>query len=217
MSNILNVDFKKGKTNPTIDADCSLYELPFYKDNEYFVTPDNMVSFVKAVEKLVRKSKYYARYISYIKQDIGINQCQVLSNIHGGDDETTKNTVIEMHHGPILTLFDYGIILVEYMLSKNKKITTFKIADMLIDEHFANRVQIVMLSESIHREVHDGNIFLSTKQAFGDLNAFLEMYSSGITDEQKIKINRYIDLSSRYDSNHNGVLDINPKLLKTSI
>ena len=214
MLDLPNIDFKKTNTNPTIDSDTSLYTLPFYKDTEYFSNLDNFVGFVKAVETLVRTSKYYSRYISYIKSEVGLNFCQVLSNIKQDDEETDIN--IEMHHGPILTLFDYICILVDWSLYNNKKITTFSIANKMLEEHFANRVQIVMLSKTVHEEVHENNVFLNTKHAFGDLNAFLVKYKDGLSQEQIDKINKYISLCEKYDSFDKGTLTLRENIKKWS-
>jgi len=190
MDSLPNIDYKKPSKNPTIDSDTSLYSLPYYKDSEYFSNLDNFVSFIKAVEQTVRTSKYYSRYIKYLKEDVGLNFCQVLSNIKSEDEDAY--TKIEMHHGPILTLFDYIAIIVDYYLYHDKKINTFIIADVVLEEHFNNNVQVVMLSETVHQEVHENNVFLNIKHAFGDLNTFLKKYKDGISDEQILKINRYL-------------------------
>lgn len=212
MDSLPNIDYKKPSKNPTIDSDSSLYSLPYYKDAEYFSNLDNFVSFVKSVEKMVRTSKYYSRYIKYLKDDVGLNFCQVLSNIKSEDEDAY--TKIEMHHGPILTLFDYVSIMVDYYLYHDKKINSFIIADKIIDEHFQNRIQVVMLSETVHEEVHENNIFLNAKHAFGDLNAFLDKYNKGLTDEQITKINKYLDLCEKYDSFDKHTLDLRDKIKK---
>lgn len=211
MKSLPGVDFKKTNKNPTLDSDTSLYSLPFYKNSDYFANLDNFVAFVKAVEKLVRTSKYYKRYIRYIKEDVGLKFCQVLSNIKQEDEESCVE--IEMHHGPILTLFDYIAIVVDWSIYNNKKITTFSVADTIIDEHFQNHIQVVMLSKTVHEEVHENNIFLSTKHAFGDLNAFIEKYKNGgMSDELIDKINRYIELCEKYDSFDKGVLELREQI-----
>lgn len=197
MANIPNIEFSKPNKNPTIDSESSNYMLPFFKDTEYFTNLDNFVFFVKAVEKMVRSSKYYSRYVKYIKEDIGLNYCQVLSNIKVEEED---NTELEMHHGPILTLFDYVAIMLDHMLYNNKKISTFRLADKILQEHYDNHVQVVMISKTVHEEVHNGNIFLNAKQAFGDINAFLSKYKDGISEDQKRKINRYIALCEEHDS-----------------
>lgn len=206
MTDLPNIDYLRPKKNPTIDSETSSFELPFYKDAEYLSSLDNYVAFIKACEAMVRTSKYYARYVKYIKEDVGLNFCQVLSNIKV-EDEGAK-TKLEMHHGPILTLFDYASIITEWMLYHNMKITTFSVADRLIDEHFANNVQVVMLSETVHQEVHDGKVFLNIKHAFGDLNAFIEKYRDGVTEEYVNKINTYLNTCSKYDSFDKHTFDL---------
>lgn len=206
MQSLPNIDYKKPKKNPTIDAETSLFELPFYKDADYLANLDNFVEFVKAVERMVRTSKYYSRYIKYLKEDMGLNFCQVLSNIQVMDEK--DNTKIEMHHGPILTLFDYVAIVTDDQLAKGKPVSTFRIADIVLQEHFENHVQVVMLTETVHQLVHDGKVFLNMKHAFGDLQAFLDKYRDGVSDEYISKINKYIERSERYDSFDKQTLDL---------
>lgn len=200
-----NIEFKKPNKNPTITSEGSLYDIPFYKDDEFFASFENYVKFVKAVEQTVRTSVYYSRYISILKKEYGLTACQVLSNI---DPEEDEKTVIEMHHGPILTLFDYASIITDYLLVNNKKINSFIVADILLEEHFNNNVQVVMLSKTIHQQVHENNIFINYKQGFGDLPAFLKKYYDGLDNPQIMKINDYIEKSSKYDSTDNGVLKV---------
>lgn len=206
MQTLPNIEYKKPKKNPTLDAETSMFELPFYKDVDYLANLDNFVGFIKAVEHMVRTSKYYSRYISYLKTDMGLNFCQVLANIQVDDEKA--NTKIEMHHGPILTLFDYAAIITDDMLAKGKKVNTFRVADTLLEEHFNNNIQVVMLSETVHQLVHDGKIFLNMKHAFGDLDAFLKKYSEGVSDEYRLKINKYIERSEKYDSFDKNTLDL---------
>lgn len=201
-NNLPNIDFRKPQKNPTIDSESSPFELPFYKDEHYFTNIDNFVGFIKAVEKQVRSSTYYSRYISYLKEDIGLTACQVLSNV---DDESAD---IEMHHGPILTLFDYVAIITDWMIARKKKVNTFTVSDIVLEEHFRNRIQIVMLSTTVHEQVHDNKVFINLNQAFGDLNAFLKMYGEGLQMDQIRKINDYISKSKKYDSFDNDVLTL---------
>ena len=202
MTTLPNVEYKKKAQNPTIDSDNSFYELPFYKDADYFYNWDNTSAFANAVEKLVRSSNQYSRYIKYLKERLGLTYCQVLSNI---DDESAT---IEMHHGPILTLFDYAIIMIDHCLYYNKKITTFQIANLLLEEHFNNNIQVVMLSKTVHEEVHENNIFLNMKHGFGDLETFIKRYREGINPATIEKINKYISLSLKADSFDKNILSL---------
>lgn len=188
--------------NCTITSEMEIFDISFYKDKDYFVSLENYVAFIKGCEKLVRSSDEYTSFISQLKE-IDLVNCQVLGNVVADDSVS-----IEMHHGPILTLFDYCAIIIDYHLRKNEKINSFMIANEVIDEHFANRVQTVMLSKTVHQLVDTGKIFINFKQARGDLNGFLQKYKSGLSDEHIRKINKYIELSEKYDSTDNGLLDL---------
>lgn len=191
-----------------IDSHNSMYSIPMYKPSEYFANLESYVNFIKSVERVVRNNDRYKKYIHHLKTNYGLNHCQVLHNI------TDQDADIEMHHGPILTLYDYCAIIIEYFLIKKWKISTFRVADIVLDEHQKHRVQVVMLSETIHQQVHNREIFINYQQAFGDLNAFVKKYAIAISDEYKEKINRYIDRSLMYDSNDFGILTLSKTVMK---
>lgn len=203
-----DIIYDKNKVTPIIDARTSFYNIPFYKDEEFFASNENYVRFIKGCERLVRNNDRYKKYISYLKKIVKLNKCQVLKNVTDDDAD------IEMHHGPIFTLFDLCAIELEYFLVKKWKITTLRIADAVLTEHQKNRIQVVMLSSTIHEEVHNGNIFINRHQAFGDINAYLKKYGPVLTDDYKEKVNRYIDRSLLNDSNDFGVLELNKHLLQ---
>lgn len=204
---IPGIDVNKPNTNPTIDSDESYYEIPFYKDVDYMFSLENEVAFIKAVERMVRTSKYYSRYIAHLKVDLGLNFCQVKGNI-SEDEDAGVTDLIEMHHGPIFTLFDVVSIILNYMLAKDMKITTFSVANKVIEEHFKHRVQTVMLCETVHQLVHDNKVFLNYRQGFGDLYSFLEIYYEGLDEIMVNKIIDYIEKCKKYDSNDFGNLNV---------
>lgn len=198
--------YMKTKLTPIIDSNQSTYQIPYFKDYDYFSNWESYNVFVRECEKLVRTNPRYKKYINYLKKEVKLNHCQVLSNL------TDEDCPIEMHHGPIFNLFDYCSIIIEYYLIKGWKITTFRIADTVLNEHLKNHIQVVMLSTTIHQEVHARDIFINYKHAYGDLNAFCKKYSIAFTDEHKEKLNRYIDHSLVSDSTDNGLLKLNKYL-----
>ena len=206
-SKIPGSQVNKPNNNPTIDSDESYYEIPFYKDYDYMFSIENEVAYIKAVERLVRSSKYYSRYIAHMKNDLGMNFCQVKGNI-SEDEDAGVTDLIEMHHGPIFTLFDVTSIILNYMLAKEMKITTFSVANRVIEEHFKHRVQTVMLCKTVHQLVHDNKVFLNYKQGFGDLYSFLETYYEGLDETQINNIINYIEKCKKYDSNDFGNLEV---------
>lgn len=209
MAVLENIIYKKSNSNPTLDCDDAYYELPFRKDDEYFSVVENYIGFVKNVESMVRSSKEYRKYKDYLMNDLGMDRCQVLSNV---DKDSAP---LEMHHGPILSLFDIVSIILDDQLLRGKKVTTFGIADLTLQAHFDNIIQVVILSETVHQQWHaTGKPFINVKQAFGDLNAFTKRFKYGIDNTMAERINRYIDLSNKYESNDSGSFDVKDNVEK---
>lgn len=196
---------------PIVDSCNSMYQIPLYKNEEYFSNIESYVNFIKKCENLVRTNDRYKKYIYYLKNVVGLNHCQVLPDIEPDDSGKIS---IEMHHGPIFTLYDYCEIILEYLLLKKRKISTFRVADIILDEHLKNHVQVVMLLSTVHEEVHNRNIFINYNQAFGDLEAFIDKYGIGMSDALKEKLNKYIDRSLMYDSNDFGILQLSDRVLE---
>ena len=63
-----NIDYDEA--NLTVDSDSSLYNIPMYKPVEYFSSLESRNAFIKSVEKLVRTSDRYKKYISYLKKEV---------------------------------------------------------------------------------------------------------------------------------------------------
>ena len=194
------------KITPILDAYNSMYCIPYNKPESYFSNIDSYTAFIKGCETLVRNNDRYSQYINYLKKEVKLDHCQVLKNV------TDEDADIEMHHGPVFTLFDYCAIILEYFQFKKWKITTPRVADLVLTEHENNRVQIVMLSSTIHEKVHAREIFISMNQAYGNLNAFIKKYEPVISSEYRTKLNRYIDRCKMMDSDDYGVLDLSNRV-----
>lgn len=194
---------------PVVDSDSSLFYLLFNKNEEYFSIYENEITFYKGVEQLVRKHKFYAKYIKYLIEVVGIKTCQVLSNIEVDENSKKQKVTIEMHHGPILTLFDIVQIVCTWLRAKgDENITTFKVAKIIIEEHRLNNIRTVLVTKSVHQQIHEGNIQLNYRQGFGDTQAFLEKYKEGVSKEMRAKINKYIEWSLENDSTDNDILKL---------
>lgn len=203
-----DIIYDKSNVTPIVDSQNSFYTLPYFKDTAYFTNYDSYVNFVKGIEKLVRGNDRYNKYISYLKKEIKLDHCQVLKNI------TDEDADIEMHHGPIFTLYDICAIVLEYFILKKWKVSTARVADAVLDEHLKNRVQVVMVSVTVHQEIHNGDIFINRHQAWGDIKSFIDKYACAMGKEYKEQVNRYIDRSLLYDSNDFGILDITKSLME---
>lgn len=195
--------------NETSDVKSNLlpFEISYEKDRNFFMVLENYVGFIKGCENFIRHSKDYSDYISALK-DLGLTHCQVLGNIDSSLSISGHEVSVEMHHGPIFTLFDYCGCLIMYLLKNGFTVNTPKIAKIIMNEHWAGNIQTVMLSTTVHQAVDSGKLFINLNQAYGNLNGFLKKYSEGLTIYQCEKINRYIELSKKYKSTDNGIFDL---------
>ena len=202
MIGIPNITYCGNYSKEVQASDCDYSNISFYKPNDFFLTAENRTKFIKACEDATRKHEDYARFVNYITDTIGINFCQVSSQIYGTD------ATIEMHHGPLFTLFDYVAVVLEHFMKNGMKINTFRIADRVLQEHYDLHVQVVMLAITNHEAVHNRDIFLNIRQGFGDISGFIEKYKDDLTDNQKYRIHKYISICETTDSFDNNIFDI---------
>ena len=188
----------------TLSSKNVIFEIQMRQTRSSLRDIDDFVNFIKACERKIRTSDEYSRFKAQLMEQ-GLNRDQILGGIESdGEDGVT----IEMHHGPILTLFDYCAIIVDYHLAHDESVTTFQIIREVLDEHWAGHVQTVMLSKTPHQLVDSGEMFIHFNQARGNLNAFLQKYRDGLTPDRVEKINRYIDMCEQFDSFDNGLFDL---------
>lgn len=194
----------------TITSDLVLEDISYYKPKDYFMRLDNYVNFIKSAAKLVRKHPDYDHWVNTIREE-QVDHCQVLGNISRYDAE------LQVHHGPLFTLFDYCMIVLNYLLAQDySKITTFKVAELVILEHVAGHVQGVVLCKTVHQLIDTGEVFINLNQGIGNINAFIDTYKDGLDDKIKEKINNYIDMSEKFDSNDNDILKLENKMISWS-
>lgn len=194
--------------NKTVASPEAEFDISFNKDKYYFMNLENYVGFIKGCERAIRKHPDYSNFVDAIRE-LKMEHCQVLGNISRFD------AVIEMHHGPMLTLFDYCAIVTDHLLNHDETVNTFKIAKIVLDEHYKEHVQIVMLCKTVHQLVDSGELFINLNQGIGDVNTFLKSYPDGL-DKYKAKINEYIDLSRKFKSHDSNILELENNMVSWS-
>lgn len=192
-----------GDISKYIEAEDDPYaSISLYKDIDYFQDEAMYTKFIKGCESFVRTSTDYRAFIAYIKNVLGINFCQVSSHIYDTDAS------IEMHHGPIFTLFDITSVILNYFMKTGKKINTFRIADAVLQEHFDLHVQVVMMAITNHEAAHNKDLFLHVNQGIGNLTEFIDLYKDYLDDIHKYKIWNYLNMCKSNPSFDRGYLDV---------
>jgi hypothetical protein len=186
-NNILDIESEIKDNNIIISSKNSYYKEPFY--TELFPNEKDFSTFVKAAEKVVRNSKEYKAYIGNLKE-IGLTNCAILNNI---DDEKAE---IEFHHYPF-TLYDIVSVVIDKRLDNNQPVSTFLVANEVMNLHFQNKVGLVPLSETVHQLVHDGEIFINYNQVFGYFDKFVEDYNKYLYSIDMETYNKLLASSQR--------------------
>lgn len=194
----------KGNLAKNISADDDYYQsISYFKTIEDFIDESSYSKFVKAVENLVRTSTDYKAFITYIKNTLGLDFCQVFSKIYDNVDAT-----IEFHHGPIFTLYDICEVELTKFIKTGQRINTFRIADSVLDLHFDMKVNGVLLSKTAHEMVHNQDVFINIKQCIGDVNGYIQENAKYFTPEVKYKVWSYVNMCESNDSFDKGGLDL---------
>lgn len=162
-----------------------------YLDFLKISTPDDLTdNVIKKIESMVRNSKEYRGYLSFIKEHLSIRNCAFFEQI----DFVEKKLSIEFHH--LITLYNLVTIVGCKMLTElkeNEYLLTFDIAKAVIEEHINDNIPGVMLSETVHELVHSGlyQIPSNSKEVhLGNYEKFIRKYSVFLTDND-IKTIKY--------------------------
>ena len=206
-------DYKiKGDKNPKIKLKNVDKTLKFFLGNEDLAEPDEFEHFIRSCEDMVRNDPRYKNYISELRE-AGFTKDVLQSGI---DSNTFPNTKIEMHHGPLFTLFDICSIVVDHKLAEGEKLTEFDVADLVLTEHEKHHIGVVMLTKTNHELVGAGRAFIHMKQSTGDVMKFIKAYKKGIKREHLYTLERYITLCEKYDATDNDMLELRKVCKKVS-
>lgn len=172
--------------NPSLRASDSSIDLSFYQTKDTLVDPDIYRNFIKNAESRFRRSKEYTAYKAYL-MGLGFDHCQIMGNI-----ESDQGVDIELHHN-VLNLFDIFILICEHVLNTTGKISSFDLIQLVINEHFANRVGCCFLSTTAHQMfTDDPEAYIPPDMTFGKWWELLAKYRYGITFDIANKVNKYI-------------------------
>lgn len=202
MVNIISKPTSNGNIEICL-KDSQYYYLPFDKSEVDLSDKNTRDKFIKAIERRIRRSKLYKAYINYLKDDLKLDRCAVFGNIQSDRKSKTK---VEMHHGPIFTLYDYCSIVLTKCLHEHEynKINTFDIAAEVLELHRRKLVQTVMLSEAAHKAMDNPKTapFLTLEQTFGNLFEFVKEYGQYFSPKNIYDLKSYFD-NYRYNLEHN--------------
>jgi hypothetical protein len=136
-----------------------------YFITEEFLTDKDEYRFLRDVERMVRTSPEYKRWIRFVHGALGTNYICYLTGI------SSEECNIELHHHPI-SLFNY----IKIAISNMEDYTTYSVAEKVMSWHFQNKIGFVPLSKTSHEMYHNKFLRIPIEIVEGDYESLLSEY-----------------------------------------
>ena len=173
--------------NPVLRSPNAYTDLYFYQTKETLADVDTYRYFIKNVESRFRACKEYKLYKHYLIEYLGIDRCQVFGNV------SVEDADVELHHN-VINLFDMCILISSHIINTIGEISSFDLIQLLIQEHWNNRVGVTFLSKTAHQKfTNDPDAYIPPEMTFGRWWELLSIYRYGITYDLASKVIKYIN------------------------
>ena len=169
-----------------------------------YTSPRDREKFIKTCEMVIRKSMEYKEYIKFLKDNMNMNECIILSNLKSTNG---KKYHIEIHHEPF-TLFDIVETIITKRLENGESINALNIADEVMDLHYSGVVGLVPLTITMHELTHKGRIFIPLQFIYHKYNEFFAEYEEYMNESLKEKIEAKVNLSLQTEDIVSDSLDV---------
>ena len=128
--------------------------------------------YIDDIEKAVRRSLEYRKFIAYIRDYMQMNQCAF---IQGVDNTETFDIKIEVHHYPF-SLHDIVETVVRKRQYYKESLEVQMVAKEAMQLHYKFMVGLISLSETVHEVAHSSRLFIPVDKVMGRYNIFVQYY-----------------------------------------
>lgn len=149
------------------------YSLTMYLDQD--IDERTYGKFIRAVEKAVRSNDDYKLWLEDLRDIDELSGDAFFQNISSSDAE------IQLHHFPF-NLYTVCSVITQKYMAENKKVSTFIIADKVLQEHFSTKIGLVPLTVTMHQLAHLNRLNITRKQIFGNWEQFYKEYTEYFSD-----------------------------------
>jgi hypothetical protein len=157
----------------------TLVKTPFDVDDDH----------IKAVEKIVRDSAEYKAFIADKRVNEDENRDVLLTQF---DFKDAKKAKLQLHHD--VYLYDLVGTAYQYLVSTTKDfVSTFQVADLVMEWHYRNIVPYVFLSVSAHQLYHDGKFKYENSAVKGNYKDLYDEYKEFLPNDAKERLEELIN------------------------
>jgi hypothetical protein len=136
------------------------------------------VKFIKKVERLVRSNPDYKLYLEWLREERGLDKCAYFHNVNSWKAE------IQLHH-VLSNLYTICVTVANRLLSTNKRVSSFILADEVVKLHLEDKIALVPLSTTVHELVHAKKVRIPKSQIYGNYQAYYEQHVAFMDDAEK--------------------------------
>lgn len=145
---------------------------------------------IKAVERLIRTSNEYKVYIADKRLNENKNRDILLPDYDFSD---TKKAKLNLHHD--ITLYDLCSTAYNYLVqTTNSYISTFMVADLVMQWHYEDIVPYVFLSETAHGLYHDGKYEYPLDKVCGNYTILNQLYRPYFTNAALTEMDKLLEV-----------------------
>lgn len=165
--------------------------------------PKELHKFVVRTKFLIRGSWEYTQLMSFLKKYRGMYCCGVHNNVKKWDGFD-----ISIHHLG-LTIEDIIYIVINKRLKRGEDLKQSSIGKEVMFDHYIGLVSLYPLCDICHSYIHgDSNdLFIPFDVAFGDPEAFFEIYDEYIPEALKSKFRNIVEMTKGYNIIKNEIPD----------
>ena len=142
--------------------------------------------FIVEVEKQVRRSFEYRRFINYIRDNMQMNQCAFLKEV---TNQETFDIKIEIHHYPF-SLRDIVEIVIRKRQYYRESMEVQMVAKEVMQLHYKLIIGLIPLSQTVHELAHSQKLFIPVDKVMGRYNLFVQYYKPFCDPDQLETLDR---------------------------
>ena len=142
--------------------------------------------FIVEVEKQVRRSFEYRRFINYIRDNMQMNQCAFLKEV---TNQETFDIKIEIHHYPF-SLRDIVEIVIRKRQYYRESMEVQMVAKEVMQLHYKLIIALIPLSQTVHELAHSQKLFIPVDKVMGRYNLFVQYYKPFCDPDQLETLDR---------------------------
>lgn len=191
-----------------------LEDIPEYDIEDYDLMDEkDREKYLKDLERIVRNSFEYRRFISYLRENMDMDSCAYMENVSNKDNNFKVK--IEIHHSPF-TLYDICTIVLNKRLALGLSTNIELVALEVTALHYYLFVGLIPLSKTVHQLVHSQYLFVPVTNVLGNYQAFIDNYYDYISPELLQTFEENLEYSEKLSKQDLNILANKPTYVDAS-